>query len=101
MSLKEIRDRNTKTIARSNSASFTTTNGAAAAAVALMLLPTPGTLHVRDARPFAATNHSSQEATVNSKFYCNIAALTPAERAHHKQLSEKLMAARKNVVETP
>jgi hypothetical protein len=38
---------------------------------------------------------------VNGKFYCNIAALTPAERAHHKQLSEKLMAARKNLVESP
>jgi hypothetical protein len=35
-----------------------------------------------------------------SKFYCNIKALTPAERTHHKQLTEKLMATRKEVVET-
>ena len=41
-----------------------------------------------------------QVATVQSKFYCNIKALTPEERARHKQLSEKLMAARKEIVET-
>lgn len=35
-----------------------------------------------------------------NKFYCNIKALTPAEREHHKQLSEKLQAARKATVET-
>jgi hypothetical protein len=34
------------------------------------------------------------------KFYCNTKALTPDERARHKQLSEKLMAARKEIVET-
>jgi uncharacterized protein HemX len=39
-------------------------------------------------------------ATVQSKFYCNIKALTTEERARHKQLSEKLMAARKEIVET-
>jgi hypothetical protein len=38
--------------------------------------------------------------TTQSKFYCNIKALTAEERAHHKQLSEKLMAARKATVET-
>ena len=41
-----------------------------------------------------------QATTVQSKFYCNIKALTPAEREHHKQLSEKLMAARKEILET-
>jgi hypothetical protein len=35
-----------------------------------------------------------------SKFYCNIKALTPEERARHKQLTEKLMAMRKEIVET-
>ena len=38
--------------------------------------------------------------TTQSKFYCNIKALTPTERAHHKQLTEKLIAARKDIVET-
>ena len=37
---------------------------------------------------------------MQSKFYCNIKALTPEERARHKQLSEKLLAARKETVET-
>lgn len=41
-----------------------------------------------------------QTATVQSKFYCNIKALTPEERARHKQLGEKLTAARKEIVET-
>ncbi len=41
-----------------------------------------------------------QMATVQSKFYCNIKALTAEERARHKQLSEKLLAARKEIVET-
>jgi hypothetical protein len=41
-----------------------------------------------------------QMTTTPSKFFCNIKALTPEERAHHKELSEKLMAARKETVET-
>ncbi len=48
----------------------------------------------------AATNAEKQVATSQSKFYCNIKALTPEERAHHRQLSEKLMASRKEIVET-
>ena len=39
--------------------------------------------------------------TTQSKFFCNIKALTPEERAHHKQLGDKLMAARKEIVEMP
>ncbi len=38
--------------------------------------------------------------TTQSKFFCNSKALTPEERAHHKQLTEKLLAARKEIVET-
>src|SRR5713226_7245930 len=41
-----------------------------------------------------------QVATVQSKFYCNIKALTPEERARHRQLTEKRMAAQKEIVET-
>jgi hypothetical protein len=40
-----------------------------------------------------------QMTTVQSKFYCNTKALTPEERARHKQLTEKLMAARREIVE--
>ncbi len=41
-----------------------------------------------------------QATTMQSKFYCNTKALNPAERARHKQLSEKLAAERKEIVET-
>ena len=41
-----------------------------------------------------------QAIAAQSKFYCNIKALTPEERAHHKQLGDKLTAARKAVAET-
>jgi hypothetical protein len=45
---------------------------------------------------------SREKAVVaaQTKFYCNISALNPAERMHHKQLTEKLIAARKQTVET-
>ncbi len=51
-------------------------------------------------KPPALMNQEKQVATTQTKFYCNIKALTAAERARHKQLSEKLMSARKEIVET-
>jgi hypothetical protein len=45
-------------------------------------------------------NQEKQVATTQSKFYCNIKALNSAERARHKQLTEKLNAQRKEIVET-
>jgi hypothetical protein len=50
--------------------------------------------------PVAAATREKQVETTQSKFYCNIKALRPEERAHHKQLTEKLMATRKEIVET-
>jgi hypothetical protein len=50
--------------------------------------------------PTARANEEKQMVTTQSKFYCNLKALTPDEREHHKQLSEKLMTARKEIVET-
>jgi hypothetical protein len=38
--------------------------------------------------------------TAGSKFFCNINALAPAERAHHKQLTEKLISSRTEIVES-
>ena len=70
-------------------------------AVALTLVPIAAAVHPRDTHAFPAGLNSSRQTTVSSKFYCNIAALTPAERAHHKLLSEKLMAARRDIVESP
>jgi hypothetical protein len=46
-----------------------------------------------------AEKQQKQMTTTQSKFYCNINALTPEERVRHKRLSEKLMAARKETVE--
>ncbi len=47
-----------------------------------------------------ASNQEKGAITVQGKFYCNIKALTAAERARHKQLTEKLIRVRKEVVET-
>ena len=72
-----------------------------AAAVGLALFIASGSV----ARPKAqgtpaAEKTEKQMTTTQSRFYCNIKALTPQERVHHKQLTEKLMAARKEIVET-
>jgi len=40
-----------------------------------------------------------QVLTTQNKFYCNIKALNPAQRADHKQLTDKLIAVRKEIVE--
>ncbi len=47
-----------------------------------------------------ATNVEKRPMTAQGKFYCNTKALTPAEREQHKLLSEKLVAARTETVET-
>jgi hypothetical protein len=36
---------------------------------------------------------------MQGNFYCNITALLPAERARHKQLTDKLTSLRKEVIE--
>ena len=38
---------------------------------------------------------------MSGKLYCNMSALDARERAQHKDLTDKLMAARKETVETP
>jgi hypothetical protein len=48
----------------------------------------------------SARDKGKEMATTQSKFYCNVKALTPEERARHTQLTEKLLAARKEIVET-
>ncbi|PYT49309.1 MAG: hypothetical protein DMG44_11315 [Acidobacteria bacterium] len=47
-----------------------------------------------------AVRPERQAAAMQSRFYCNTKALNPTERARHKQLSEKLGAQRKEIVET-
>ena len=80
---------------------FTNTKEVSVAGMALALLMTAGgfaTLAAQSAT--IIVNGEKQVATTQSKFYCNTKALTPAERARHKQLGDKLTAERKAVVET-
>ncbi len=70
-----------------------------AAALTLMLATSGGglgSMQASDAKTVAAPQTSS-----DSKFYCNVKALNPTERAQHQQLTEKLIAARKEIVEMP
>jgi hypothetical protein len=47
-----------------------------------------------------ASHTERQTMTTQSRFYCNLKALNPTERTQHKQLTDKLIAARKEIVET-
>jgi len=72
-----------------------------AAGLALALFLTGGeaaTLQAQSAQTIA--NRGTETTTSESKLYCNIKTLTPTERAHHKQLTDKLIAVRRATVET-
>jgi hypothetical protein len=72
-----------------------------AVAVAFAALATAGWAATAGTQESAiASNQEKGAITVQGKFYCNIKALTTAERARHKQLTEKLIRVRKEVVET-
>lgn len=73
---------------------------AVAVALTLLIAGTAATALTGPMTEVRAAATEKQMNTTQSKFYCNIKALTAEERAHHKQLSEKLMAARKAIVET-
>jgi hypothetical protein len=68
-----------------------------AGATLALLVAASGACHA-DASP-GGTN-AERQATMQSIFYCNVKALNSTERAHHKELTEKLIAARKEIVET-
>jgi hypothetical protein len=74
--------------------------GTAAGAALTVLLAASGTGWA-PTKASAATIPATRRTSNDSKFYCNIKALNPAERAHHQQLIEKLIAARKQIVEMP
>jgi hypothetical protein len=77
------------------------TAAAAAAGAALALLIAGGeATGLAEQGSAIVVEGERQVATPQSKFYCNIKALTPEERVRHKQLSEKLNAQRKEIVET-
>jgi hypothetical protein len=73
--------------------------GAAKGAVALFLA-SGGATGLPAQSPPIGVRPERQATTMQSKFYCNTKALNPTERARHKQLSEKLAAERKEIVET-
>jgi hypothetical protein len=82
-----------------NTSRFTSTkkSGAVAAALALLI----STASAAAAPPPAQSTSSAPSATTTqTKFYCNIKALTPDERARHQKLTDKLIAARAAIVET-
>jgi hypothetical protein len=49
----------------------------------------------------AKTREEGTTLRTQNKFYCNIKALTPAERVRHKELGDKMMTARNATIETP
>ena len=72
------------------------------AGIAFAVLLAPGSVARGQMQALAATAVTApQAATEEGKFYCNIGALDPAERAHHQQLTAKLIAARNEIVELP
>ena len=80
---------------------FTTIGKRGVSAVALSLLVAAGGAGRTIAQnENGTTGTRSQQMANQGKFACNAKALSPVERAHHKQLTEKLLAARKATVET-
>jgi hypothetical protein len=73
---------------------------AAAAAMAVFVVTNAG-VRLRAQDSPARTSKEGSTVTTRSKFYCNIRALTPAERTRHKELGDKLMAAKNETIETP
>src|SRR5271154_5729833 len=79
---------------------FADTWGVASAALLLGLCGCGVGLEAAQSLP-ATAGVEQQEGSTPGKFYCNIGALTPEERARHKEMTHKLIAARDAVVETP
>lgn len=75
-------------------------SAATAAVLALLMTGSATSGMPRSNKANRTPDTEKQMNTTQSKFYCNTKALTSEERAHHKKLSEKLMAARKAIVET-
>ena len=72
----------------------------AASGALAMLLTSGGAAGLPAQSSAIGVKPERQAATMQSKLYCNTKALNPTERARHKQLSEKLAAERKEIVET-
>ena len=77
----------------------TSTKTAAAAALALLIMGSTVAATPERSRLRRQANKENQMTTTQSKFYCNLKALTPEERTHLRQLGDKLKATRTKVVE--
>jgi hypothetical protein len=71
-----------------------------AAVAGLVALLSSGALVQASPQETTTKEKEKQVLTTQNKFYCNIKALNPAERVRHKQLTDKLIAVRKEIVET-
>jgi hypothetical protein len=74
--------------------------GAAAAGMVLLVLANDAVSLPAQDSP-ANTSKEKPSVTMQSKFYCNIKALTPAERARHQELGDKMRKAKNATIETP
>jgi hypothetical protein len=83
-----------------NTKRFTALRQCTAAATTLTLL-LAATGAGRAAANASAATGAAPQSSGDSKFYCNMKALNQTERAQHLQLTEKLIAARKEIVEMP
>jgi hypothetical protein len=79
---------------------FTAASKGSAAATALTLLLAAGGAGRGSLQASPATAGATQQTNAEGKFYCNVKALTPAERAQQKLVTEKLIAARTRILET-
>ena len=70
------------------------------ATLALAMSIVSGGVRQLQAQASPALENKKPPAATATGFYCNTRALNPDERASHRQLSEKLMAVRKTIVET-
>jgi hypothetical protein len=81
---------------------FTGWSKRTAAAAAIVLLAGANTaVNLRAQDSPANGSKEKPPMTTQSKFYCNIKALTPAERARHKELGDKMMKSKNTTIETP
>lgn len=79
---------------------FVAMNKRGAAGTGLALLMLAGVAQCSPWPSPAATCPSERQMmATETNFYCNVKALNPAERANHKRLTDKLIAARTEIVE--
>jgi len=71
------------------------------AAVALAILIGTSPAAAFPAQAPAPPNDPTPQGPPSGNFICNLHALTAAERAHHRELTAKLIASRTATVETP